>query len=65
MKLGPMRLPLVGYIPFINKLLAHKAMKKLAEIHGPVTGFYMGPVQPFIWMFLNGGGGMADSKWRI
>ena len=49
-KSGPMGLPFVGYIPFINKLdpLVHKAMKKLAEIHGPVTGFFLGPIQPFI-----------------
>lgn len=47
---GPMGLPLVGYLPFVNKLdpYVHKAMKKLAEIHGPVTGFYLGPFQPFI-----------------
>jgi hypothetical protein len=23
-------------------------MQKLAKIHGPVTGFYLGPIQPFI-----------------
>ncbi|XP_046656383.1 methyl farnesoate epoxidase-like isoform X2 [Daphnia pulicaria] len=45
-----MGLPFIGYLPFVNKLdpYVHKAMKKLAEIHGPVTGFYLGPFQPFI-----------------
>jgi methyl farnesoate epoxidase/farnesoate epoxidase len=25
-----------------------KAMQKLAKTYGPVTGFYLGPTQPFI-----------------
>ena len=46
-----MGLPLVGYIPFLTKLdpkFPHLAMKKLADLYGPVLGFYLGPTQPYI-----------------
>jgi hypothetical protein len=38
-------LPLVGYIPFLKNHDAkpYKALIKLSQIYGPVTGFYMGP----------------------
>ena len=42
---------MLGYIPFIKKhdpVYPFKAMIKLADIYGPVVGFYMGPTQPFI-----------------
>jgi methyl farnesoate epoxidase / farnesoate epoxidase len=42
---------LVGYIPFLSKLdpeYPHLALKKLSDHYGPVTGFYLGPSQPFI-----------------
>lgn len=41
---GPRGLPLVGYIPFLKKHHAtpYKALIKLSETYGPVTGFYMG-----------------------
>lgn len=48
---GPRGLPIVGYIPFLTKLdpeYPHLALKKLADQYGPVTGFYLGPTQPFI-----------------
>lgn len=41
----------MGYIPFLSKLDAeypHLALKKLSDHYGPVTGFYLGPSQPFI-----------------
>jgi len=43
---GPRGLPLVGYLPFLNKLdpdYPFRGMAKLANVYGPVTGFYMGP----------------------
>lgn len=42
---GPRGLPLVGYIPFLKNHDAkpYKALIKLSQIYGPVTGFYMGP----------------------
>lgn len=39
---------MLGYIPFLGKHdpdFPHKAMKKLADLYGSVTGFYLGPVQ--------------------
>lgn len=42
---------MVGYIPFLSKLdpeYPHLALKKLSDHYGPVTGFYLGPSQPFI-----------------
>nr|QST15065.1 CYP370A3 protein [Diaphanosoma celebensis] len=48
---GPRGLPLVGYFPFLSEhdpIYPFKAMMKLAEIYGPVVGFYLGPKQPFI-----------------
>jgi methyl farnesoate epoxidase/farnesoate epoxidase len=44
-------LPLLGYAPFVaehHPVYPFKAMEKLAEIYGPVVGFYIGPFQPFI-----------------
>ncbi|XP_057381565.1 methyl farnesoate epoxidase-like [Daphnia carinata] len=42
---GPRGLPVVGYIPFLKKHDAkpYKALIKLSQTYGPVTGFYMGP----------------------
>lgn len=48
---GPRGLPLAGYIPFLSKLdpeYPHLGLIKLADQYGPVTGFYLGPSQPFI-----------------
>lgn len=48
---GPRGLPFFGYAPFVaehDPLYPFKAMEKLAEMYGPVVGFYMGPLQPFI-----------------
>lgn len=42
---------MVGFIPFLSKLdpvYPHMALKKLGDKYGPVTGFYLGPSQPFI-----------------
>lgn len=44
-------MPLFGYIPFLSKLdpkYPHLGLKRLGERYGPVTGFYLGPSQPFI-----------------
>ena len=41
----------MGYIPFLNKyhpIYPHKSLQKLAELYGPVVGFYLGPSQPVI-----------------
>lgn len=47
---GPRGLPLLGYLdPLLTKsspVFIH--MQKLAEIHGPVVGFYVGPRQHFV-----------------
>jgi Cytochrome P450 len=46
---GPRGAPLLGYAPFLpKKEPLFKAMQKLAEEYGPVTGFYLGTTQPFI-----------------
>nr|QST15063.1 CYP370A1 protein [Diaphanosoma celebensis] len=48
---GPRGLPLVGYLPFLNKWdpdYQHKGMEKLAGVYGPVTGFYLGPSRVMI-----------------
>jgi len=48
---GPMGLPLVGYIPFMNShhpKYSFKGMMTLAEIYGPVTAMYLGPSQVMI-----------------
>lgn len=42
---------MAGYIPFLSKLdpeYPHLGLIKLADQYGPVTGFYLGPSQPFI-----------------
>jgi hypothetical protein len=46
-------MPLLGYAPFLRKKKEPlvKTMQKLAKIYGPVTGFYLGPTQPFISVF--------------
>lgn len=39
-------MPLLGYAPYINEhhpKYPFIALEKLAEIHGPVVGFYLGP----------------------
>lgn len=42
-------MPLAGYFPLLPKNEpAYKVLQKLAKTYGPVTGFFMGPVQPFI-----------------
>ena len=51
---GPRGLPLVGYLPFLNKLdpdYPFRGMAKLANVYGPVTGFYMGPRLSFTSIF--------------
>lgn len=43
---GPNGVPLLGYAPYINEhhpTYPFIALEKLAEIHGPVVGFYLGP----------------------
>jgi hypothetical protein len=41
--------PLLGYAPLMPKKDPFfKTMQKLAKTYGPVTGFYLGPTQPFI-----------------
>ncbi|XP_046454333.1 methyl farnesoate epoxidase-like isoform X1 [Daphnia pulex] len=46
---GPRGLPLLGYSPLMpTKDPFFKTMQKLAKTYGPVTGFYLGPTQPFI-----------------
>ena len=44
-------MPLLGSLPLLFKLdskYTYRAMKKLCNIYGPVTGFYAGPFQPII-----------------
>merc|ERR1712137_1143825 len=47
---GPRGLPLIGYVPFVNShdKYTFRGLMKLAETHGPVTAFYMGPRQVFV-----------------
>lgn len=50
--IGPTGLPLVGYIPFVgnqhDSVPPHIAMEVLCAKYGAVTGFFLGPTQPFI-----------------
>ncbi len=40
---------MLGYAPLMpKKEPIFKVMQKLAKTYGPVTGFYLGPTQPFI-----------------
>ena len=42
-------MPLLGYAPLMpKKEPIFKFMQKLSKTYGPVTGFYLGPIQPFI-----------------
>lgn len=42
-------MPLFGYVQLLfNTEPIHKALRRLAETFGSVTGFYVGPNQPFI-----------------
>ena len=42
-------MPLLGYTPLMSKKEPFfKVMQKLSKTYGPVTGFYLGPTQPFI-----------------
>jgi methyl farnesoate epoxidase/farnesoate epoxidase len=48
---GPRGLPLLGYAPFLPRLdpkRPHNALQILSKTYGPVTGFYLGPCQPFV-----------------
>ena len=48
---GPRGLPLVGYVPFLNRYdpkFTFKSLKKLGDLYGPVVGFYLGPSQPYV-----------------
>ncbi|EFX83937.1 hypothetical protein DAPPUDRAFT_194538 [Daphnia pulex] len=46
---GPRGVPLLGFAPFLPKNEPFfRAMQKMAEKYGPVTGFYLGPFLPFI-----------------
>ena len=47
--IGPRGVPILGYLPFLsNGEPVYRTMKKLAKTYGPVSGFYVGPNQPFI-----------------
>lgn len=38
-------MPLVGYLPFLSSWdpqYPHRALQKMSEVYGPVTGFYLG-----------------------
>lgn len=38
-------MPLVGYLPFLSswdQQYPHRALQKMSEVYGPVTGFYLG-----------------------
>ena len=51
MPTGPRGLPIVGYLPYLSQDDAkylHKSLMRLADIYGPVCGFYIGPTQPFV-----------------
>lgn len=49
---GPIGLPIVGYVPFMNKHdpsgYTFKSFAKMSEKYGSVVGFFLGPSQPFI-----------------
>ncbi|KAK4314949.1 hypothetical protein Pmani_013817 [Petrolisthes manimaculis] len=44
---GPPRLPIVGFLPFMDSHLPHKQLWRLSSTYGPVVGLYFG-VQPAI-----------------
>ncbi|MPC76280.1 Methyl farnesoate epoxidase [Portunus trituberculatus] len=44
---GPPRLPLVGYLPYLNPHLPHKQLWGLSSTYGPVVGLYFG-TQPVV-----------------
>ena len=51
MFLGPRGLPILGYAPFFPRLdpkRPHNALQILSKTYGAVTGFYLGPCQPFV-----------------
>ena len=46
---GPRGLPLFGNtFQFSKNEPVYKSLQRLAKTYGPVTGFYLGPTQPFI-----------------
>ncbi|KAG0710129.1 Methyl farnesoate epoxidase [Chionoecetes opilio] len=44
---GPPRLPLLGFLPFLDSHLPHKQMWRLSDTYGPVVGLYFG-TQPAV-----------------
>ncbi|XP_069160827.1 methyl farnesoate epoxidase [Procambarus clarkii] len=44
---GPARLPLVGYLPYLEKQGPHKQLWRLSASYGPVIGLYIG-TQPTV-----------------
>ncbi|KAK8376326.1 hypothetical protein O3P69_009756 [Scylla paramamosain] len=44
---GPPRLPLVGFLPFMEQQLPHKQLWNLSSTYGPVVGLYLG-TQPCV-----------------
>lgn len=41
---GPICIPILGYLPFLNPKYPHFTLKKLAEKYGSMYGLYLGSV---------------------